>query len=1524
MKSGFGFKKSKIISVVTSVFLITSIILIDISLHAPVASASEINHTVGIVDIQGLSDHGRILKSINRGSPYTAVDPTTFGFMGLVIDHDGYDHTPFAEDIADPYLTYPYDVVGDFVPQYSIYFSVDDGSIQMSRTQFQNEGTAWGTNFDVLIDQTAWSVINGDWVVLQWNVNNVKSPAEALSNFCLGLEIPFSKDGAQYGVGGNANDGGDDIDGYDSINNTYWVQDPGSGHTMGVSSIVDTNPLTHYFARDYHADYDSEYKYFFENETWLYNRIHSPNTTATNGIDPGNVTTTVGWNDETIGIGENKTFGMVIAIDLTYDGMMTAIKDAQDFYENLLSGFQITEFSDSDSTTQRVEIYNNGHIASNNVMDDFKISMDDGFSFLGGNWDKSSLAPFNYTVLTLNPGENIGFEGGTMGLYRDLGGGNTVLLDEVSYGQVGLAPDPISGESVARIWDDSQYAYSNVWTRCHFSGPTWGWENDVIFPNLNSNIVLNEILFNPLVSEDGFIELYLKGGNLNLSGYRIVGDIEYIIPTTPVLTTNDRFFYLLQPEDVTFFSELNPGADNIYLYDKAGALIDMVGWSSPHTQGMSMRREPNGTGTRDGFDDLSSIAAGWIFDCEPSIKVLRLDANKNLKGGDPGDTLFFDLTLLNRQLNNDTVSIINTTINGFQVEVLDETGTYKISEIQTPAASTVEFKVKVFLPSPITLNDFDNITIIVQSQNNSQLEDNISLYGGVYNHYHWILGQMPNQTHVYLYAREGANVIFGGTMDNPIVIYVPPDEFVSYNVGDLGYDMVNSDPLNPDIGWYFLEMYSYKNIMVNIDRAVLLKTGPSDYEWRHGDQLHNMPMMELSTIFYLPMPGSGAGDDQIVMFANEPTNVSVRMLANSGSVWTKDVTIDGLYVTGYLSDWITDTLGYSLMITADKPIAAASFDELSRWPDVWGSGYFFNGAVYTEIFDEYIHVHKDYTTEYHRRYTPTANTFEFYDLNGQLVYTEAHLQEASRIDYYDDMGYSDSPDPFLAHIKTTSPYADGAKSPANWFVNNISAFMGWNASMGILDIYTDSDTNISIYNGRNYNLVAEFPMAANTIFQDTLENLSFDSNLPFLVVVVSEVPAYKAVKVPYFVRPYPAEFAPPVLTPSPLKLYITTSSDKKDAVLYWDPPSAPGIDHYLIYRSTSQTEFDFDTVWKNTSVDMEIGEIIPIPLRTMWNDTNATNPDNVTNYQKEYYYTIRAVISLGQKSATSRTVGKWTKEFPQGVSSFSLPLEPFWTMTANDFLQDMSATYIKWMEPGNHVWMKHGDGSVNDGFMRLGEGYEINFPTQTYYTFCGMPGAMISYDDDSGFLGFDYESDAKNLSVLIDGLGYVHLSWETPSNMGAGDWYEVYYSHNRDGFFGILGVDYFYACPNVNFGSILATHIGAKADVPGARLYYMVVPFNADDVRGAGTYSIGIWTEEYLAQYDTMGIPLKTGQDQGVDWYCDKIPDTVGINFIHPNNGMWFWHSKTMPRGAFDTMVEMTEGYQISTSAATKYTFIGI
>jgi hypothetical protein len=111
---------------------------------------------------------------------------------------------------------------------------------------------------------------------------------------------------------------------------------------------------------------------------------------------------------------------------------------------------------------------------------------------------------------------------------------------------------------------------------------------------------------------------------------------------------------------------------------------------------------------------------------------------------------------------------------------------------------------------------------------------------------------------------------------------------------------------------------------------------------------------------------------------------------------------------------------------------------------------------------------------------------------------------------------------------------------------------------------------------------------------------------------------------------------------------------------------------------------------------------------------------------------------------------------------------------------------------------------------------------------------------------------------------------------------------------------------------------------PGTQYYYMIIPENGFGEEGAGTYSIGIWSEEFSAGYDSFGLPLKIKTIRSVEWYDENIQNSDGINYYIEEEQRWCWHSARMPYFVYDPAIEMGYGYQISTSGPTKFTFIGI
>jgi len=426
--------------------------------------------------------------------------------------------------------------------------------------------------------------------------------------------------------------------------------------------------------------------------------------------------------------------------------------------------------------------------------------------------------------------------------------------------------------------------------------------------------------------------------------------------------------------------------------------------------------------------------------------------------------------------------------------------------------------------------------------------------------YYWILGQNPNQTTVYLYAKDGATVTFNGTIAAPVVVDIPADTFVWYNVGDLGYAQVG-------IQWYFLEMTSNNKTMVNFDRVVTIRTGSSTYEDCHGDMLHDKPPMELNTTHYYAWGGSGALDDILVMYAHETTNVTVRRYTNWGQTFTKIVTFSGLYVSNYIANWLgpssPDWAPYGLKVIADKPIASALFDEWNWWPDPnSGSGYYFGEPGLTQLYNEYMNIY--YKPDYSTYYILTANNLSYKDEYGNPVgSSQYYAGETSKIVYHTDIGYDVSTPPFLVHSKGTEAFMDSWKTPTATDIKNVAAYMGWNSSLANLEIYTDKDSNITIYDGRNYNIVKTFSMSANTIFVEALNSSGFNDNEPFLAVVASNVPVYQEVRIPYYIRQYPGELGPLLqvtVDTSPGGLQIEVDGIQYTAPhILWCIPGSPHI-----------------------------------------------------------------------------------------------------------------------------------------------------------------------------------------------------------------------------------------------------------------------------------------------------------------------------------------------------------------------------
>ena len=371
-----------------------------------------------------------------------------------------------------------------------------------------------------------------------------------------------------------------------------------------------------------------------------------------------------------------------------------------------------------------------------------------------------------------------------------------------------------------------------------------------------------------------------------------------------------------------------------------------------------------------------------------------------------------------------------------------------------------------------------------------------------------------------------------------------------------------------------------------------------------------------------------------------------------------------------------------------------------------------------------------------------------------------------------------------------------------------------------------------------------------------------------------------------------------VSIPPPSNLTLTVSNGS-DVLLNWSAPISPVLDHYLIYRSTDQMDFDFANPEHNTSSDLD-------PLKTDGMDVGAANSTS----PREYYYVVRAVDSLGSKSATSNTAGKWTRSFREGRDAFSLPLEPFTTRNVSWYSENIPGSeFIRWMNAAGH-WVTHypsmGEG-VNDIPAIMGDSYEISLSSSINFTFCGYPASMIRFREGLG----DSLVFRRSLSAKLDGND-INLSWEA---VAGADRYLVFRSEERSALHDLS------LSPIVNTTETYWIDSGV---IGGGRseYYYMVIPVDSSGGLGSSTYSVGVFTVKYRSGSDTFALPLKPVEPHSLDWYCDNIPNVVGM--IHLMEGYWRLHAIEMPEGVYDADALQGEGYQISVDGnSTRFTFVG-
>jgi hypothetical protein len=388
-----------------------------------------------------------------------------------------------------------------------------------------------------------------------------------------------------------------------------------------------------------------------------------------------------------------------------------------------------------------------------------------------------------------------------------------------------------------------------------------------------------------------------------------------------------------------------------------------------------------------------------------------------------------------------------------------------------------------------------------------------------------------------------------------------------------------------------------------------------------------------------------------------------------------------------------------------------------------------------------------------------------------------------------------------------------------------------------------------------------------------------------------------------------------VLAPSAPR-EITARASGADVVVTWVPQPGPQADRVLVYRASSQVDFDFAAPVANVT-------------GATWTDVGANTVDGPA------YYTVRALnLSLPAFSTTGNTAGKWRHAFPDGRSTFSLPLAPYpwvdytqpgWTDTVGELAFGSALNAVDYMESGR--WRSFPTDGESSTPLELGRGYVVSSSGTRRFTFTGLPAAMIAH---CGFppcpgAGFNANGDARNLSASVVGNNII-LRWPGLTGFFFNDRYEVRAARTPAGVLSDPGLDYTsFVVPASGPGQQIFSHSGVAAS--GGAWYYLVVPLQHGAWRGSSSYSLGVWTAAFASGYQAVGLPLmpwNAGLATRFDVSDLLVGGISGGHWFDLSRQDWVAHAAWMTAGTYDTPFVPNMAVQVDVATPTRLTFVGV